>query len=120
MRSATHSKLKLGTRTSLVLAIGLLWALALPASSFALSGSSATGQPAAAQYTPPHNVAPANSNNTPGSNGTDPVEAGEASGVGGLPFTGYALITVGLVGLGLLSTGVVIRRRTLKPSRPAA
>src|ERR1017187_9929995 len=75
-------------RLGLSLAVVSLCALAMPGGALALSGSSASGEASAAQYT-----------STPNPSG------------GGLPFTGYVLISVVCVGLIMLSVGLVLRRR---------
>jgi hypothetical protein len=79
-----------GTRVivrALVALSALAMTLAAPAAAFALSGESASGSAAAAQYSV------------------------EKASSGGLPFTGYLVISVLLAGLIALSLGLAIRRR---------
>lgn len=78
--------------------------VAAPAA-LALSGNSASGNAAAAQYSPTAN------NQASRSNGSTPTTTPQTS-TASLPFTGYALLTALGIGVCLLSVGAVLRRRS--------
>ncbi len=92
----------------------------------ALSGSSGHGSASVAQYKPAGSGrgitlgasghgGPSGAGGSPGSSGGGTGGTGGAGGSGsasGLPFTGYALLIAGGIGLCLLSVGLMVRRRT--------
>lgn len=94
----------------------------------ALSGNSSSGNAAAAQYTPSSAGGHGNTlsaGGSPGGSGVGSTDSGSPStqdstplasaststAQGGLPFTGYALLTAVGIGLCLISVGAVVRRR---------
>jgi hypothetical protein len=68
----------------------------------AISGTSSSGSAANAQYPP----------NDPPKDPKDPKATVQAKATGSLPFTGYAAVPILLIGVVLLGTGFVLRRRT--------
>lgn len=86
---------------ALVLTVGML--MSMTGAGLAVSGSSGSGSAATAQYPP----------NNPPKNVIDPKATAQAK-TGSLPFTGYAAVPILLVGVVLLGTGFVLRRRTEK------
>ncbi len=103
---------------TIMIAVGML--MSGGGAALAVSGLSATGSAAVAQYGAP---GPANGGQHPGANviggGVStpqptvqaPRQVAASSAGGGLPFTGYAAIPVLLIGLGLLVAGVMLRSR---------
>lgn len=85
---------------ALVLAFGML--TSMTGAGLAISGSSSSGSAANAQYLPKDPKDPKAS-----------VHAvAQAKATGKLPFTGYAAVPILLIGVALLGTGFVLRRRT--------
>lgn len=88
---------------ALVLTVGML--MSMTGAGLAISGSSGSGSAANAQYPP----------NEPPKDPKDPkafVHAAAQAKTGSLPFTGYAAVPILLIGVVLLGTGFVLRRRT--------
>lgn len=89
--------------------------LGMPGPASALSGSSSSGNATAAQYNPPSHhrksplTGPSNPSNPPGA--TPASSSTPTTSAAGLPFTGYAVLSAVAIGLGLLSIGLVVRRR---------
>jgi len=118
----THSKKGSFMKSRLAIiatvAIGLL--MSGTGATLALDGLSTTRDASVAQYggkvPPPDEGVRGGGGSTSGGGGVQParqVEVGTSAPTSGeLPFTGYAGITVLLIGLALLATGLVLRRRT--------
>jgi hypothetical protein len=85
---------------ALVLTVGMLFSMT--GAGLAISGSSSSGSAATAQYPP----------NDPPKDPKDPKATIQAKATGSLPFTGYAAVPILLIGVVLLGTGFVLRRRT--------
>ena len=75
----------------------------------ALSGSSSSGNAAAAQYTPTANHGSANGSN---GNANQPAGTTTQQSSASLPFTGYAVLSALGIGVVMLSIGAVVRRRS--------
>jgi hypothetical protein len=95
--------------------------LATASPALAISGSSLSGNAAAAQYTSPGShpggttlgSSPSGTGPSTGVSGATPgttPQAASLSQSGGLPFTGYAALTAVILGLVLASVGVAMRR----------
>ena len=79
----------------------------------AIQGSSGAGNASSAEYPPPKPPAGKEETLSDTAGTTDPQTSRQASADDGkLPFTGFAAIPVILVGLGLLTMGVTLRRKT--------
>jgi uncharacterized surface anchored protein len=97
-----------------VLVVGVLMSGA--GAGLAISGSSGSGSAGSAQYetdtTDTQTVLPTTETNIPTQTKAQETRQVSSNDSNQLPFTGYAAIPVLLAGLGLLSIGVVMRRRT--------
>jgi hypothetical protein len=99
----------------IVLATGIVFAGS--ATSFAISGSATGGSAGAAQYPGENSVGGKTQGETLGGGGSAPARATQParqvsanSSSDGLPFTGFLVIPLMLVGAGMLGWGVVLRR----------
>lgn len=105
------SLLKTRFAITMMLVLGIL--LSCTGAGLAVSGSSGSGNAGAAQYTKP--TTEGNNGNVLGSE-EQPAATQEANQVaattssGSLPFTGLAAIPILVFGVGLLGTGLVVRR----------
>lgn len=91
---------------ALVLAVGML--TSMTGAGLAVSGGSGSGSAAEAQYPPNDPKASVHASQPKAT-----VSAVAQAKTGGkLPFTGFAAIPILLVGVALLGTGFVLRRRT--------
>ena len=103
----------LKTRMAITMMLVLGIVLSSTGAGLAVSGSSGSGSAGAAQYPQPKE----NNSNVLGSE-EQPAATQEANQVaattssGSLPFTGLAAIPIIIVGVGLLGTGLVLRRGT--------
>ena len=117
-RSSSQSVSKWRVLAALVGVCAAMMLVASPA--LALSGSSSSGNAAAAQYTPTANNGSANGNannsngNANNSNGNANQSAGNTTqqSSASLPFTGYAVLSALGIGVVMLSIGAVMRRRS--------
>jgi hypothetical protein len=123
-RSATPMK----SRLSIILALALGMMLSTAGAGLAVSGFAGNDDASVAQYGPGNDVSPeggvlpdTDEGNGGGGGGGSPdlqptrqAEAGVQSTGGDeqLPFTGFAAIPILIGGVALLSTGLVMRRRT--------
>ena len=101
-----------------ILVVGVLMSGA--GAGLAISGSSGSGNASSAQYTTDtttQEVLPTTETQAPtdDGDGREPAQVTRQVATGGdgdLPFTGFAAIPVLVAGLGLLTVGLVMRRRT--------
>jgi hypothetical protein len=97
-----------------ILVVGVLMSGA--GAGLAISGSSGSGSAGSAQYetdtTDTQTVLPTTETNIPTQTKAQETRQVSSDDSSQLPFTGYAAIPVLLAGLGLLSIGVIMRRRT--------
>ncbi|HEX8855957.1 MAG TPA: hypothetical protein VF752_10185 [Thermoleophilaceae bacterium] len=115
-----------------VLVIGLL--MSMTGAGLAVSGIASSGSAGVAQYGAPAPTTPTtptgggggevlgNQETSPTSTSSPTTEAGavsparqvSAEQAGGLPFTGYLAIPLLIVGIAMLATGLIVRRRTAR------
>lgn len=93
---------------ALVLTVGML--MSMTGAGLAVSGSSSSGNAASAQYPPNDPKDPKASIQAKAVQQATAVQ--QAKATGSLPFTGYAAVPILLIGVALLGTGFVLRRRT--------
>jgi hypothetical protein len=100
----------------MMLVLGIV--LSSTGAGLAVSGSSGSGSAGAAQYPQPKQTGGNNGNVLGNEEQPAPAATQEANQVaattssGSLPFTGLAAIPIIIVGVGLLGTGLVMRRST--------
>ena len=115
-RSARRRDVFMRSRLAItsILVVGVLMSGA--GAGLAISGSSGNGSAGVAQYetdtTDVQTVLPTTETNIPTQTKAQETRQVSSNDSDQLPFTGYAAIPVLLAGLGLLSIGVVMRRRT--------
>ena len=115
-RSARRRDVFMRSRLAItsILVVGVLMSGA--GAGLAISGSSGSGSAGVAQYetdtTDTQTVLPTTETNIPTQTKAQETRQVSSNDSNQLPFTGYAAIPVLLAGLGLLSVGVIMRRRT--------